>query len=325
MVTDRNLCYNWEKKKGMKEYRRRKRDNMETRYPKTAFTVSAGFKCLELFYKQSVDLYLCYCGIEDCSPGHSFGPASRNDFLIHYVTRGKGIYQVGNRQYKIEAGGYFLICPDVTTFYQADLEEPWSYLWIGFNGMKAASYLEYLHLNQTDKLTGKCDSMEFLTSCVKEMLKARELTHANELKREAQLYLFLAELAASSKTEERMSEEAYDYPAQVYAEHALQYMEEHYSEGIRVGDIADFVGLNRSYLTNCFKRTLGESPQEYLIRLRVEKAEELLKKTKDSIAVIAGAVGYKDPMTFSRVFKREKGISPKEYRQEGDVQIENRW
>lgn len=296
---------------------------METGRVKTAFTVSAGFQCLELFYKQSVDLYLCYCGMEDCSSGHSFGPAVRKDFLIHYITRGKGSYRVGEQSYELGAGEYFLICPGTTTFYQADKDDPWSYLWIGFNGMRAPAYLEYLHLNQSDRLTGRCENREFLTGCVREMLAAKELTHANELKRQGQLYLFLAELAACSREEAGAAE--YDYPVQVYVEHALRYMEEHYQEGIRVRDVADFVGLNRSYLANSFKKLIGESPQEYLIRIRMEKAEELLKQTKDSIAAVAGTVGYDDPMTFSRVFKRERGVSPKEYRECGDIQIENRW
>ena len=292
-------------------------------HPKTAFTVSAGFECLELFYKQSVDLYLCYCGIEECSPGHSFGPAVRKDFLIHYITAGKGIYQVGEKSYELGEGSYFLICPGVTTFYQADKKDPWSYLWVGFNGMRAESYLAYLHLNRKDKLTGVCKNKKALLSCVEEMLKAKELTYANELKREAQLYLFLSELAAQSReTEEKKS---YDYPVQVYVEHALQYMQEHYREAVRVKDVADFVGLNRSYLTSSFKKILGETPQEYLIRLRMEKAEELLKTTKEPVAEIASLVGYEDPLTFSKVFKRERGVSPKEYRGKGDIQIENRW
>ena len=108
-------------------------------------------------------------------------------------------------------------------------------------------------------------------------------------------------------------------------EHALQYMQEHYREAVRVKDVADFVGLNRSYLTNSFKKILGETPQEYLIRLRMEKAEELLKTTQEPVAEIAALVGYEDPLTFSKVFKRERGISPKEYRGKGDIQIENHW
>lgn len=72
--------------------------------PKTAFTVSAGFECLEIYYKKNVDLYLCYCGIEECSKGHSFGPAVRNEYLIHYILSGRGMYQIHGKTYEVGPG-----------------------------------------------------------------------------------------------------------------------------------------------------------------------------------------------------------------------------
>lgn len=53
------------------------------------FTNSARYKCLEYLKKHSVDLYLCYCGMEECDPGHYYGPTSRSEYLIHYVLSGK--------------------------------------------------------------------------------------------------------------------------------------------------------------------------------------------------------------------------------------------
>lgn len=281
--------------------------------PKSAFTVSAGFKCLELFYRKNVDLYLCYCGIENCSNGHSFGPAVRNDYLIHYITKGKGIYQVGNKTYEVKEGEYFLICPGVTTFYQADEKEPWSYIWIGFNGMKAPVYLEYLHLAQESNLVGVCKGQSKLERYVREMLEAKELTYANELRREGLLYLFLSELSMAAE-EEKVEETVPDYPYEIYVEHTLRFIEENYQKNIKVNDIADEIGLNRSYLTNSFKKMLGESVQEYLIRFRMGKAESALVNTMDTVQEIARSVGYEDALAFSKAFKKRNRCSPMEYR-----------
>jgi lipoprotein NlpI len=48
----------------------------------------------------------------------------------------------------------FLICPEVTTYYEADKDDPWTYLWIGFSGIKARTYLDYANLNE-NSLTGE--------------------------------------------------------------------------------------------------------------------------------------------------------------------------
>ena len=83
------------------------------------------------------DLYLCFCGVSECEPCHSFGPAVRPSYILHYVLSGKGIYQVGGRKYKIRKGQGFLIEPEAVTFYQADEQDPWTYLWVGFAGTHA--------------------------------------------------------------------------------------------------------------------------------------------------------------------------------------------
>ena len=50
------------------------------------------------------------CGVEACAPGHSFGPAVREYFLLHYVVRGKGIFRRGKREYTLQAGEIFVHC-----------------------------------------------------------------------------------------------------------------------------------------------------------------------------------------------------------------------
>lgn len=297
--------------------------------PKSAITISAGFECLELFYKNNVDLYLCYCGIEDCSKGHSFGPTVRNEYLIHYILSGKGSYQAGGHIYELGAGEYFLICPGQTTFYQADREEPWSYLWVGFQGIKAPLYIKYMQLDEDERLVGRCSQTAFLKQLVTQMLEARALTFANELKREGLLYQFLSELASEAEGEEEDLSNG-EYPQQIYVEHILNYIEKNYKKEIRVSQLAKEMGLSRSYLSSCFKKTTGQTVQDYLMSLRMEKAEILLTSTATPIGEIASEVGYEDSLAFSKTFKKKNGISPSKYRQEyagkkEKLQVENRF
>lgn len=77
-----------------------------------------------------VDLYFCGGGRSSCFPGHGFGPDVRLNYLIHYVISGKGLFETDSRRYFLSKGQCFLIEPGVSTFYQVDSQEPWSYLWL---------------------------------------------------------------------------------------------------------------------------------------------------------------------------------------------------
>ena len=77
-----------------------------------------------------------YCGYEKCASGHSFGPAVRTQYLLHYVISGKGLYTVGGLTYSVTAGQAFLIKPSELTYYQADEEAPWEYMWMAFDGIE---------------------------------------------------------------------------------------------------------------------------------------------------------------------------------------------
>ncbi len=101
----------------------------------------------------------------------------------------------------------------------------------------------------------------------------------------------------------------------MYIRKAIEYIEYNYIDDIKVTDIANFIGINRSYLFTIFKKNLNISPQEFLLKYRMEKAYILLNNGKLSISDVARSVGYKDPLGFSKIFKKINGISPKVYRE----------
>ena len=93
------------------------------------------------------DFYLLYCGYAECNSLHNFGPAVRPNFLLHFILSGKGSYYVGKEKYSLKKGQGFLIEPNVLTRYQADSDDPWTYIWIGFNGKKSHEHLRNLGLS----------------------------------------------------------------------------------------------------------------------------------------------------------------------------------
>ena len=94
------------------------------------------------------------------------------------------------------------------------------------------------------------------------------------------------------------------------------YIVENYSQKIKINELADYVGVNRSYLASSFKKATGYSPQEYLLSIRMERAKSLLETTDLPVNTISNSVGYSDQLAFSRMFKRYAGVSPTTYREE---------
>lgn len=97
-----------------------------------------------------------------------------------------------------------------------------------------------------------------------------------------------------------------------YVDNAIRYMEANYHLDINVHQVADYVGINRSYLFQLFRNETGCSMQQYLINLRMKAACTLLSRADIQVKTVAASVGY-EPLNFSRIFKKHIGISPTEY------------
>lgn len=268
-------------------------------------------KYLEIKEKNSLDLYLGYCGMEKCLPSHSYGPAVRNNYLIHYIIDGEGTYYVNGQSYRLRKNQGFLICPNTLTYYKASKDNPWTYMWISFNGIKAKKYLHYSNLNENNLIFEytEDDSLEVY---INRMLELNKMSYSNELEIQGLLYLFLSKLAI---TKDKRSLKKNNNMSNFYVEKAVEFIQHNYlNPSLKVTDVANFIGLNRSYLTHIFKKSLELSPKEFLLNYRINEASSLLKNTNLSIGTISKSVGYTDQLAFSKVFKKIKGISPKAYR-----------
>lgn len=253
-----------------------------------------------------------YCGFENCQPGYAFGPRSRTSYLIHIILAGKGKYYVNDKVYEISAGQMFLIYPNVTVTYQADVDDPWSYGWIGFSGHNSEMILSQIGFSR-DQLVVTVDDIEPMRQRIENIMGTHKLTYANELYRTAEMLCFFAYAIEHSALKKDRSPE---YSRSVYAQMAMKYMENNFMNRIKISELADYIGIDRSYLSKSFREEYHISPQEYLIRLRMEKAEYMLVNSVESIAEIALNVGYPDALAFSKLFKQRYGISPTEYRSE---------
>lgn len=257
------------------------------------------------------DMNMYQCGTQNCDAGHYFGPAVRDHFLIHYIHKGKGKFYIGENEYKLQKGQGFLICPDIVTYYQADSDDPWSYSWVGFHGLKAESYLKSAYLTIDNPIfTG--DNDDFISDCFAQMLAAKSLQRGREVRLLGLLYLFLSQLIEHNGKDRLCYQTG--SRKEIYIKKAIEYIEMNYSRKMSIAELAHHLGLDRSYLGSVFKEQLDTSMQYFLIQYRLNKACELMKNASLSIGDVSRSVGYDDPLLFSKLFKRNRGISPREYR-----------
>lgn len=259
-------------------------------------------------FSRNLDAMIYTCGYETCKPSHSYGPVVRSGYLIHYILGGKGIYKTDGRIYQLSEGDAFLIRPNTLIYYEAHRYHPWTYTWIGFQGLKMDEYFKRTSLLETPCF--HYDRDDRVRLCHEKMFEAYNLPENRDLMMNSILYEYLYLLASKfprksiPPKEKKIS----------YVEEVLRYIEANYAHSVNIQVIADHLNIERTYLYRLFKDITGVSPQEYLLDYRIRRACSLLKETDLPVSDIARSVGYGDALYFSRLFKQKKGSPPSEYR-----------
>lgn len=258
----------------------------------------------------SKDLYLVSCGWEKCGATHSYGPAVRNYYMLHFILKGQGHYYLNNKHYKLNENQCFLTEPGTVTLYKAEPTNPWTYTWICFNGDYVPHLLKQSNLN-TDNPIINLSCNQTIYEIIKEMLSYHQLTPANECYLQSKLYLIFAKLHEALQSVYNKVELNNNF----YVTKAIEYIEKNTFTNLSVNDIARYLNISRSHLYALFKQELNTSPQQFLTNAKIANARELLNKTKIPIYSVALSCGYKNAFAFSRAFKQVTNISPREYRQ----------
>lgn len=261
------------------------------------------------YYQGASPYHLNYCGYEPCPSGYTFGPYMRKSFVLHLVVRGNGILMKDGKTYQVLPGQIFAIYPEEITTYQASKEDPWNYYWIGFSGYQAEQILERMGFSKEYPVVSVAD-VKKLIECVENILSMTADSLGDEIGRTGEMLRFFHTVIKGKKMEMSSSKAG----GAEYAEYALRYISNNFDKNIKIAELAEQIGVNRSYLTKIFTNIYKMSPQTFLTRLRLEHATDLLIHSKLNVTEIGLQCGYSDIFAFSRMFSRHIGCSPMEYR-----------
>ena len=217
-----------------------------------------------------------------------------------------------NVNYQVRSGQGFMIFPGQITTYVADIQVPWEYVWVEFDGLRTTEILNVCGFSK-DAPVYMAHSREARKKMANELIYISQNSKQSPFHLMGHFYLFADLLAQSvARPQPPATSKMSDY----YIKEAINFIEQNFQNDISIEDVAAVCGINRSYLGRIFRTSTGRSPQEFLIHYRMTKAAELLKLTTLSIGDIGSAVGYENALHFSRAFKNVYGVSPRTWREQ---------
>lgn len=257
------------------------------------------------------DANLYEVGYQHCDPAYDIDGYLPPHHVIQFVIRGHGCMRVGGRTYELGRGDGMFFAKHIPMHYSASESDPWYYVWLHFSGIKLEKYLHELHLSKRSPIF-HVDDVDF---CERQIMSFYNMaTQCNDLMCVdayglSVCYSLFSEILRSNRGTALSAEEDAQ-PQAAYVERAIRYINDRLSQDVRVTEIASAVSLNPNYLCSLFRAETGLSIQEYIIRLRLQNARSLLVSTEISVTDVARMVGYKNPASFCKAFKKVYHTTP---------------
>jgi AraC-like DNA-binding protein len=240
---------------------------------------------------------------------YAVGPRFIECYSFHFVLSGSVALTYRNETVILSKGDLFCLHPHLKYSYRAtdnNTAPPLRMHWFAFYGNQAAPLVERIGITEQKPYLRSRTTTELETLLMQIFDLMKERQKDRDLRLQTMMYRMFALLSQPLPT---------DVPDRTdWLQKCLQYMDMHFLEGITVSDVVQVAGVHRSHLYSEFSNRFGISPREYLIRLRMERAVEMLKQRTLFITEISLSLGYSDLYTFSRAFCNFYGLSPSNYR-----------
>lgn len=239
---------------------------------------------------------------------YTYRPNGRSDFQILYVASGKTCFFFDGIQQILPAGSIVIFRPGEPQLYKYfGVDQP-EVFWVHFTGFEAEKFLRKHNLwdARVINVTPSSSWKNLFRHMIQELQLRKDLYPKLLVNYLEELALLLNRQVLESNLVNKK--------ANPTIEQAIRFFNENYASDIQMNEYAKEHHLSISWFTRCFKQYTGLPPTQYLLSLRIQNAQSLLETSTYNISEIASIVGFHDPLYFSRLFKKQIGVSPEHYR-----------
>lgn len=197
--------------------------------------------------------------------------------------------------------------PQKYEYYAKDKTEVY---WVHFTGNNVTNLLRSYGLTN-DKMVFHCGSSSEYQYLFRAMINELQMCQDSYSE---MLEMYLKQIFIKLQRHFKSSINTDNSRAAEEIDKAISYFSEHYNEPISIDDYAEQNHVSASWFIRNFRLYAGITPKQFILQKRIYNAEALLQNTQYNINEIAQIVGYDNPLYFSRIFQKAKGLSPSEYR-----------
>jgi AraC-like DNA-binding protein len=258
----------------------------------------------------------------------SMEPNIHENYEMVYMKKGFAVFEISGQKVELGPNDIVIIKPMQYHKFDVKSENGCEFIVLNFtfenriNGefshIPMEDFLNFVSSKETGPYIAlKVSPKNEIVVLLNRILKERE---SSELGSEFLNYLLVLELfvllSRALKMEWENSIKSKSPKLKELISISVNFIHNNFERDISLGDIAKFVFLSPSYFTRAFKEETGMSPINYLLKIRIERAKELLADTSIKISDIALNVGFSNQQRFNEMFKKYAGVTPLQYRKQ---------
>ncbi len=242
----------------------------------------------------------------------TYRPRGRLDFQILYVSAGSAHFHFDHAENDtiVTAGNMVLFRPKEFQKYEYYADDQTEVYWVHFTGSNVTNILRSYGIRDDMRVFYTGTSLEY-ERIFKRMILELQRCEADYEEMLSMLLRHLLILIHRKVSKPRILKNEY---LENEMELACQYFNDHYNSDINIEEYARSRGMSVSWFIRNFKAYTGTTPMQHIVSIRITNAQALLETTTYTVAEIGRIVGYENPLYFSRMFHKQKGFSPTEYR-----------